>query len=94
MQASPTSSSKKYETRLMAHLALQGVENFFLLYKKLNHFVLSNIELAETSNREYIGPSDTKHNPYIYSVQQEALYAEFAQLQTEIQHHVAEPITG
>ena len=52
----------------MAHLALQGVENFSLLYLKLIHFVLCNIGVAETSNPEYTGPSDTKHNTYIYSM--------------------------
>ena len=45
----------------MAHLVLQGVENFSLLYLKLIHFVLCNIGV-------YTGPSDTKHNTYIYSM--------------------------
>ena len=30
----------------LAHLALQGVENFSLLYQRLNDFVLGNIGVA------------------------------------------------
>ena len=45
----------------MAHLALQSVENFTTLYLKLNDLVLSIIGVAETSNPDYLGPTDTKH---------------------------------
>ena len=64
----------------LAHLALQGVENFSLLYQGLNDVVL--------------GPSDTKHTPYIYSLQQETLYAQFVQLQREFQLDVTELLTN
>ena len=40
-----------------------------LLYLKLNQYVLKNLGVAETSNPDYTGQSETKHNPYIYSVQ-------------------------
>ena len=55
----------------MVQPALQSVENFTTLFLKLIDFVLGIIGLAETSNPEYMGPNNTKHTPFIYSVEQE-----------------------
>ena len=78
----------------MAHLALQSVENFTTLFLKLIDFILSIIGLAETSNPEYMGPNNTKHTPFIYSVQKETLYDQFVQLQRGFRLDVMEPITN
>ena len=78
----------------MAHLALQNVENFTTLYLKLNNFVLGIIGVADTSDPVYMGHQNTKHTPFIYSVQQETLYAQFVQIQRDFQLDVAEPVTN
>ena len=72
----------------MAHLALQGVKNFTLLYKKLNNFLLRNIGEALTKNPDYTGEEDIKHSPYNYSKHQ------FVQLQKVFQLDVGEPVTN
>ena len=77
----------------MVHLALQSVESFTTLYLKPNDFVLRIIGVAKTSKPEYMGPSDTKHTSFIYSVEKETLYAQFVQLQMEFQLDVTETVT-
>ena len=58
---------------------------------QLNNFIIG---VAETSNPEYLGPNNTKHTPFIYSVEQETLYAQFVQVQKEFQIDMAEPVTN
>ena len=66
----------------MAHLALQVVENFSLLYLKLIHFVLW-LRPITRSTRGLATPTPTS-----------AFYAQFTQLQREFQLDVAEPINN
>ena len=78
----------------MAHLTLQAMEGYSLLYNRLTDLVISGIGQPNTVNLEWTGEGDTLHHQYIYSEWQNQNYDYFQTIQRELQVDVAEPMAN
>ena len=78
----------------IAHLTLQAMENYTILYKKIEELVMWSIGDPRDENSEWTGEEDTEHARYVYSEVQNQYYAYFRGIQREFQVDLAEPLAN
>ena len=78
----------------LAHLTLQAMENYSILYKKVEGLVMWSIGDPSDENSEWTGPEDTVHPRYVYSEVQDRYYNYFRGIQREFQVDLAEPLAN
>ena len=78
----------------MAHLTLQAMEGYSVLYKKLTDLVNTGIGQPSTANPEWTGEDDTLHDKFVYSEWQNHYYEYFQTIQRELHVDVAEPMAN
>ena len=61
----------------IAHLTLQAMESYSVLYNKISDMVRRSIGQPDTINPEWTGEDDTVHSQYIYSEWQNQYYEYF-----------------
>ena len=80
--------------RAIAHLTLQAMESYSVLYNKISDMVRRSIGQPDTINPEWTGEDDTVHSQYIYNKWQNQYYAYFQSIQRELQVDLAEPMAN
>ena len=61
----------------IAHLTLQAMEGYTVLYSKISEMVMTGIGQPKAINPEWTGEDDTVHSQYIYSEWQNQYYEYF-----------------
>ena len=69
----------------IAHLSLQAMENYSMLYKKISDLYTWYIGEPNTPNPEWTGDVNETHDQYIYSEGQNKADVQFQEVQREFQ---------
>ena len=67
----------------IAHLTLQAMEGYSVLYRWLSELVITGIGQPNTNNPKWTGEDDTVHNKYIFSEWQNQYYEYFQSIQNK-----------
>ena len=80
----------------MGHMVLSACEGYSKLYEKMNEFVIRNIGPAATPNPEFDSTVENNGSTpeFIYAEHQNTAYAEFQDIQRELQVDVSEHLAN
>ena len=77
----------------IAHLTLQAMESYSVLYKKVSDMIMWSIGQPDTVNPEWTGEDDTVHSHIMYIEWQNRYFAHFQNIQRESQVDLAETVS-